>query len=455
MAFALPTLPIADVRALLERDGPTAVALELLSLHAVEVTEALETLDADDRLRVAKALPVNVTAEVLLQADAELRSALLSDLPATQIAQILDRLPIEQAASLLEEMDDERQRAVLAASSPQDAARMRAIHDAPASSVARLMVRQIPRITADMSVAETFRYLRRSSAQIGAFHNIYVVDENASLIGVVALRELVLADPNARVGDLMQARVVAVTPETDREEAANLISRYNFLALPVVDANRRLLGIVTVDDLVDVMIKEQTEDVLALGGVSGGDEEENASYWAGRLMSVVKKRIVWLLLLFVAGTLTGSVLRYFDDALSRMTALAFFIPLLIGTGGNAGSQTVATIVRGLAVGEIRLRDSLRVAIREASTGLVLGVLLGLVGVARAYFWGADWRLGVTVGISLAAVCLWANLVGSLIPLLAKRLRLDPTLVSAPLITTIVDATGLLIYFGIARGVMGV
>jgi magnesium transporter len=247
---------------------------------------------------------------------------------------------------------------------------------------------------------------------------------------------------------------VMVTPDTDREEAANLISRYNFLALPVVDERKRLLGIVTVDDLVDVLIQEGTEDVLHMGAVSGGGEaDQDTSYWAGHITSAVKKRVGWLLLLFVAETFTGSVLRLFEGELQKVTALMFFVPLLIGTGGNAGSQTVTTIVRGLAVGEIRLRDAFRVWRRETSTGVLLGLLLGACGFLRAILWGQDWRLCVTVGISMAAVCMWANTVGSLIPLLARRLKIDPTVVSAPLITTVVDATGLMIYFIIAKAIL--
>jgi magnesium transporter len=221
-----------------------------------------------------------------------------------------------------------------------------------------------------------------------------------------------------------------------------------------VDEQRHLLGIVTVDDLVDVLIQEGTEDVLHLGGVSGGrDAEEDTSYWAGRIGSTVKKRIGWLLLLFVAETMTGSVLRMFRHEVEANVALSFFVPLLIGTGGNAGSQTVTTIVRGLAVGEIRLRDALRVWWRETSAGILLGLLLGIFGFGRALLWGLSWPFCAVIGLTMAAVCVWANTVGSLVPLLARRLRIDPTVVSAPFITTVVDATGLVIYFMIAKAIL--
>lgn len=456
MTFALPTVPAIEVRDLLERDGPEAVALQLLTLHPVEITEALESLDHDERLQVASALPINITAQVLLNADAEFRSGLLERLSPTSLAQMLDRLPVEHATHILDQLDDEKQSAVLAAASPEDAAQMQAIRACPASSVGRLMVRQVPRIRPEMTVAETFRYLRRSSAQLDTINNLYVLNEDGVLCGVVALRELVEADPQGRIRDLMQSRVLMVTPKTDREEAANLISRYNFLSLPVVDDRRRLLGIVNVDDLVDVLIQEGTEDVLRMGGVSGGDDaESDTSYWAGRIGSAVKKRIGWLLLLFIAGSFTSEVLKFFQLALEERITLSLFIPLLIGTGGNSGSQTVMTVVRGLALGEIRPRDAGRVLLRESITGLALGILLGTIAFVGAWVTTGDRETGMVLGLAVVAICTWSTCVGALVPITAHLLKVDPTVASAPFITTLVDATGLIIYFLIAKAVLGI
>jgi magnesium transporter len=454
MTFALPTAPALEVRDLLERDGPQAVALQLLTLHPVEITEALETLDHEERLQVVSALPVNITAQLLLNADAEFREGLLHRLSSESLAHILDRLPVEHATQILEQLEDERQSEVLAATSPEDAAQMEAIRRCPPSSVGRLMVRQVPRIRPEMTVAETFRYLRRVSPDLETINNLYVLDEDGTLCGVVALRELVVADPQARIHDLMQTRVVMVTPDTDREEAANLISRYNFLGLPVVDDHRRLLGVLTVDDLVDVMIQEGTEDLLHLGAVSGGnDAEGDTSYWAGRITSAVKKRIGWLLLLFIAGSFTSQVLQHFQAPLQERLALSFFIPLLIGTGGNAGSQTVMTVVRGLALGEIRPRDASRVLLRETMTGLLLGLLLGTIAFVGGWLVTGDLGVGIVLGAAVVAVCTWSTCVGALIPITAHFLKVDPTVASAPFISTFVDATGLMIYFLIARVIL--
>ncbi|MFN3650796.1 MAG: magnesium transporter [Armatimonadota bacterium] len=456
MTFALPAAPSVEVRELLERDGPQAVALQLLTLHPVETTEALETLDHDERFRVVSALPINIAAQVLLNADSEFRSGLLERLSAESLAQILDRLPIEHATQILEQLGDDRQTEVLAAASPEDAAQMEAIRRCPPSSIGRLMVRQVPRIRGGMTVADTFRYLRRVSADLETINNLYVLDSTDRLAGVIALGELVLADPQARIQDLMQSRVVMVTPETDREVAANLISRYNFLALPVVDEQKRLMGVVTVDDLVDVLIQEGTEDVLRLGAVAGGDDAEgHTSYWAGRITSAVKKRLGWLVLLFLAGSLTSQVLHMFQAPLEKVVALSFFIPLLIGTGGNAGSQTVMTVVRGLALAEIRPRDAGRVLMREALTGLLLGLILGILAFAGSALFTGDAGIGLVLGLAVVAVCAWSTCVGALVPITAHFLKVDPTVASAPFISTLVDATGLILYFMIARLVLGI
>lgn len=457
MAFTLPNTPVLEVQPLLRRDGARALALQLLTLHPVEITEALEELDHDERFAVVNALPVNVTAQVLLHADSEFRAGLLERLSSESLALILDRLPVEQATQLLDQLDDERQAEVLAAASPEDAAQMEAIRRCPPASVGRLMVRLVPRVRPDMSVTEAFRYLRRASAGLEMMDNLYVLDDDGALCGVVALRELVEAEPHTRLRDLMQTRLVLVTPESDREEAANLLRRYNFVALPVVDAERRLLGVVTVDALMDVVVQEGTEDVLRLGAVSGSgdDAEADTSYWAGRIASAVKKRLGWLLLLFLAGSLTSQVLRGFHNELRELVALSFFVPLLIGTGGNAGSQTVMTVVRGLAVGEIRPRDAFRVLRREVVTGFLLGLLLGGLAFFGAWAFTGQMRLGMVLGAAVVSVCTWSTCVGAIVPITAHRLKVDPTVCSAPFITTLVDATGLMIYFLIAKLLLGI
>jgi magnesium transporter len=272
-------------------------------------------------------------------------------------------------------------------------------------------------------------------------------------LGTVALRDVITAAPQQRLHDLMRRQPVRVSPETDQEDVARTVAQRNLLTIPVVSESGRMLGIVTVDDVIDVLIEESTEDVLRFGAVEGGATDE--SYFDVPIWRAVRRRVGWLLILFLTGTLTINVLGRFEDALDQVVALSFFIPLLIGTGGNTGAQTVSTMVRGMALGEIRLRDALRVIAREFGSGLVLGSLLAVVALGFALLLGNSLNLALVVALSIVAVCTWANTIGALVPLLAQRAGLDPALVSAPLITTLVDATGLAIYLLIASAVLGI
>ncbi|MGQ9888383.1 MAG: magnesium transporter [Aggregatilineales bacterium] len=284
-------------------------------------------------------------------------------------------------------------------------------------------------------------------------NDLYVLNGGNQLVGVVSLREVVTSSPERRISEIMETDVITATPETDQEEVARMIARYDFLAMPIVANDCRMLGIVTVDDAIDVLAEEHTEDMLRLGAVSDGGTFDQP-YFTTRIQSVLRRRLPWLLLLFGAGTLTGSVMQHFEVELERVVALTFFIPLLIGMGGNTGAQTVSTIIRGIAVHDIRFRDIGRVVGRELLSGLMLGVILGVVGFAYAYVWIGQSNIALVVGLGFLAISTWANTIGALIPLLAFRAGVDPALVSAPLISTLVDATGLFIYLTIAGILLG-
>jgi magnesium transporter len=271
------------------------------------------------------------------------------------------------------------------------------------------------------------------------------------LLGAVSLRDLVMAEFDKPLTEIMRKKPVTVSVSDDQEAVAQKIGKYNLLAVPVLEQDGRVVGFVTVDDVIDVLIEEGTEDILRMAAVEPGALDK--PYFNNPILRVVRKRIGWLLLLFVAETFTGTVLRFYENELAAVVALSFFIPLLIGTGGNAGSQTVTTIIRSIALGEVRLRDSWRVLAREASTGIMIGVVIGGVAFGRALLWGAPGALAITVSLTVLAICTWSTTVGSLIPLAAERFGVDPAVLSAPLITTLVDATGLVIYFSIAKAIL--
>ncbi len=318
----------------------------------------------------------------------------------------------------------------------------------PESAVGRLMTPKIWRVPHSASAADALSVLRDKASEIEVAVNCYVVD-GTKLVGVIPLRVLSIARPESKVLELMTTPPIAIAEETDRSDAADIIRTHDFLSLPIIDKKGCLVGAVRVDDLLDSALAKVGNGILNQGGVSG-NLAGAVPYFQTNVVRVVRSRITWLILLFVAETATGTVLRYFEDELARVVALSFFVPLLIGTGGNAGSQTVSTIIRALAMGEIRQSDLWRVVSKELVSGLLLGALLGIIAFGRALLWGVGTDVAGCVGMTILVICVWANTVGALIPLIAQRFKIDPTVVSAPAITTLVDASGLFIYFSMAH-----
>jgi magnesium transporter len=373
-------------------------------------------------------------------------------MPVEEIGQLLSQMPMDEAAEVLDLDVPARKEELLAVMAPKNASDVRALLKYPPKSAGRMMTEKFVDVQPEMTVAETMAHIRQVHPNVETLTDLYVVNHEKQLVGVISLREVAVANPDAGIGDLMNTDLVTVGPETEAQEVARLVSHYDYLAMPVVDADRKMLGIVPVDDVIDTLVSQNTEDVLKFGGLEGGGTIDQP-YFTIPIPLVIRKRVGWLLLLFLAETLTGTVLRYFESELAKVVALSFFIPLLIGTGGNTGAQTVSTLIRGLALGEIQLKDVLRVLQRELLSGLLMGLLLGAVAYGRALLWGTSQELAITVGLAILAICTWANTIGSLIPLIAHRFKIDPAVVSAPLITTLVDASGLAIYLLIAKVVM--
>jgi magnesium transporter len=302
-----------------------------------------------------------------------------------------------------------------------------------------------------MTASEAIQAIRAWKPDAETIYYLFVIDMQGYLCGVVSLRQLVIAAPDTRIAEIMDTEVISVPVGTDQEECARIMRRYDLLALPVVNVDGMLLGVITVDDVMDVLEEEATEDIQRLGGA----QPLERSFLDTSIFVVTRKRIGWLVALFLAGTFTLLVMRYFESQLSAMVSLAAFMPLLIGTGGNAGSQTTATIIRALATGDIELADALRVWWHEVRVALALGVGMAIVGYLRTITWQSNPAMALTVSVSILGIILWANTLGALLPLLAARLRIDPAIVSGPVMSTLLDVTGLLIYFTLARMILGV
>jgi magnesium transporter len=420
-----------------------------------DVAEALTLLDEPtQQALVLVQMPEEQAAEVLDYLEPVLVEEIFEHIPLDKAARLLQALPADDAAQIIEELEETKAEALLQQMAPPEARDVRELLEYPPNTAGRLMVRQYVRVRPEWTIEQALDYLRQIGPEIETIYYLYAVDTRQRLVGVCSLRELVLADPSKRIEQIMETDLVVVKPETDQEEVANLLSKYDLLAIPVVDELGRMLGIVTIDDVVDILVSESTEDVLKLGAVEVTEEP----YMSQSPWDLARKRVRWLILLFIAERLTGTVLRAYDEEIQKVSALAWFIPLLIGTGGNAGSQTTTTITRALALGEVRLHQVLKVVMREMATGLLLGLLIGLIGVVNAFIWTHKelhlrLELALTVGLSQMAIITMATTVGAALPLIAKRLNIDPAVMSAPFITTLIDAAGLLLYFLIAKAIL--
>lgn len=425
----------------------------LAEVHPADIAFLLDQLEPEDAVVVFRLLPLETASEVLDETGSRVRQELVEKVDEERLADLLDELPMDDAAEFLEDLPDLKAARLLDLMEPEEAEDVRELLRYEDETAGRLMTRDVVALRRHWTIAETLNFLRNLE-DTDPLHYLYVVDRNNHLIGVVPLRELIKAKPEQTVESIMRGDVATVSVHADQEALAEMVARYDYYAMPVVDDANHLVGIVTVDDVLDVLADEATEDIQRLGG----SEPLDQPYFAVSVFHVVRKRIVWLLLLFVAATLTGTVIRQFEVELETVIALGIFIPLITGTGGNAGSQTVTTVIRALALGEVQRRDIFRVLWREIMVALLLGTLLGLVGFLRAITWDTGYRtvydVSVVVMLTLPLVVLWANVVAAVVPIVAEKLRIDPTVVSAPMITTVVDATGLGIYFLLAKWILG-
>jgi len=418
----------------------TGIGEVVSDLPAADVADLLNQLTLSEAASVIMMLPVPRAVEVLDQPTM------------TRRATILEKLEPSRAARVLEGMAEHERRRLLPKLTADVRAEVERLLQYPDHTAGGIMTTEFVRLEPSMTVSAALKHIRSVAREKESIYACYVQEPATNrLLGSLSLRDLVMAELDRPITEIMRRKPVTVAALDDQETVAHRIAKYNLLAVPVIEKDGSVVGFVTVDDVIDVLIEEQTDDILKMGAVEPGALDR--PYFENPILRVVRKRIGWLLLLFVAETFTGTVLRHYEGELAAVVALSFFIPLLIGTGGNAGSQTVTTIIRSIALGEIRLKDAWRVLGREATTGVIVGLLVGGVAFGRALLWGAHMPLAITVAITVLTICTWSTTVGSLIPIAAERFGVDPAVLSAPLITTLVDATGLIIYFRIAKVIL--
>lgn len=394
-------------------------------------------------------LPDEELPDLLEELDPAQAASILRSLSQAEAATLLAGMDPDDAADVVEELTDPEAEGILIRMAPDEAAEIRELADFPPDSAGGIMTPEFVAVSRDARAAEAIAAIRRLVDDAETVNYIYVIDADRRLLGVLSLYRLLLSPGETLVSELMAPTTVRVRADADRETAARLLTERNLLAIPVVDDDDHLLGIITEDDVADVLEAETTEDIERLGG----SQPLNVPYRLSSVSLLVRKRIGWLLLLFVAEAYTGTVLRNFENELADVVALSFFIPLLIGTGGNIGSQTVTLIVRAMALNEVAFRDVAWIAFKEMRVGLILGAIMAVIAFGRAALLGVGGDIGVVVSVTILAISLWSATVAAVLPLTLRRLRVDPAVVSAPLITTLVDGTGLIIYFEIAKLVL--
>ena len=444
-------LILPDVRDALARD-PAEIRALVEELHPVDAGEVFLALGDDERVRFLKALPVREQVPILEEIDPDLRATVFESIAPELAQRLVAEMSADEAADLLAALPPGLRERMLARMPRDEARDLRSLLAWPEGTCGALMTTDFVALEAEMSVAQAIERIRRVAEEKETIYYAYAVSPEGSLRGVVSLRELVTAKPDRHVADLMESEhVIAVRASDDQSEASRAISRYDLLAVPVTDDAGRLLGIVTVDDVVDVVQEEITEDVHKMAGMVPLEE----SYFQASFFRMLRSRAGWLIVLFVGELFTGNALRAYEESFAEALALVFFIPLIVSAGGNTGSQSAGLLIRALAVGEVVPKQAWRVALRETASGLLLGVILAAIGVLRAVLWpDVSWQLATVVGLAVMFVVSFGAVVGALMPIGIKMLGLDPAVSSAPLIATVIDVTGMVIYFQIAQAVLG-
>ncbi len=447
----IAALLVPDILALLE-DAPGDVAAETEEMHAADLADVVEAMPREKVGEFLRALPTNRAARVIEYLDDELRSEFLEHASTEQAAEIISEMTPDDRADVLEGLEEKTADEILSDLSDEEREETEKLLQYEPDTAGGLMTTEFVSVKQSDSVEEALSQVRAAarSGHRESMHAIYVVDSDGRLVGVMSLRELVAAPEGASVADIMHTEIVSVPTSADRKEVAKVTSEYDLVAVPVVDGFGRIVGIVTVDDVIDAIVEEQTEDVQKFGAVQPLDDP----YFVSSFWDVARRRVGWLVILFVGEMFTGTAMRAYEDTLAKAIVLTLFIPLIISSGGNSGSQSATLITRALAVGDVEVRDVLRVLTRELGQGVVLGACLGVIGFVRALMWHSGPSVSAVVALSLVLVVLVGTVVGAMMPLLLKRLGFDPALASSPFVASAVDVTGLVIYFTVARQLLG-
>ncbi len=447
---------LPEIQSMIEARNFTALRELFSEMPPADVAEIILDLPEDEQVIIFRILPHVLAADVFeyLDVDVEAQQKLLRGMAHEQVVSILNEMSPDDRTALLEELPSAAARQLIRLLTPEERRIAQSLLGYPEGSVGRLMTPDLVAVDAAWTVKEVLDYIREHGQDSETLNVIYVVDDRGKLIDDIRIREFLLKPLEMKVSDLMDENFIALNVTDSQEEAVNVFRKYDRVALPVVDSAGVLVGIVTVDDMFDVAEEEATEDIQKLGGMEALDEP----YMTIPLLRMVKKRATWLIILFLGEMLTATAMQGYNGEIEKAAILAMFLPLIISSGGNSGSQATTLVIRAMALGELRLRDWFRVVRKELLSGLSLGLVLGTIGFFRITLWQYlhifnygqyHWLVALTVGIALVGVVLWGTLSGAMLPFLLRRCGLDPATSSAPFVATLVDVTGLVIYFNVA------
>lgn len=427
-------------------------AREALSkLNAVDLAESFEDLQQHELVKVFRMLPKDTAADVFSYFSRDLQKRVIDSITDRELAEIMDELFLDDAVDMIEEMPANVVKRLLRNADRDTRSLINQFLQYPEDSAGSIMTIEFIDLRRSMTVSQAFEHIRKTGLDKETVYTCYVTDNSRHMLGVVSVRTLLLSDPDILIEDIMDTQFIFVNTLDDQEEIARLFDHYDLLTIPVVDKEMRLVGIITVDDVLDVIQQENTEDFEKMAAMLPSD----IPYLETGTIVHSRRRIPWLLFLMVSAIFTGAIITYFEHALEGMTALVAFIPMLMDTGGNCGAQTATLVIRGMTLGQIAIKDAGKVLWKELRVSITVGFVLALINIVRIYIINDSLLLALTVSLSLFATVIMAKLIGGMLPILARTLKVDPALMASPVITTIVDAASLVVYFSIAAVILGV
>ncbi|MGF7185512.1 magnesium transporter [Desulfitispora alkaliphila] len=442
---------LTEIKKLLKQDKLNQLEKIVERIQPFDLALITNQLKEKERKLFFSALDDQTLAEIFQMIDEEKQVKYIREMGVDRAASILNWMPNDEVADLIILLEDDQKKKLFSLMSNEDEDRVKKLLQYPETSAGGLMTTEFAALTKEISAKEALEQLKKQAKKAETIYYIYIVDDKGILLGVMSLRDLILAYPDHKLADVMNSNVLAIPPELDQEGVADLIEKYDLIAIPVVDIHKKLLGIVTVDDIIDVLQDEATEDISKLSGLSGeANEIDTVDISSGR---AARKRLPWLMILLVVGILSGTIISHFEETLEAVVILAIFIPLIADMAGNTGTQSLAVVVRGLALGQFGKGTIFKLIKREAGVGLIIGTVNGISIALIAYLWQGNPYLGLVIGLSLWITLIVATLTGAVVPLILNRLRVDPAVASGPFITTVNDIIGLTVYFSIATSFM--